>query len=871
MSHRPRCAMRVVARNRFRHGRSPRMMRRLLYLWVVLALISNVWRLSHPPEPAAGPDQVLVTLAERDGATLTGKQIQIAFTRSAPAAETRPTLLLLHGTPVASRAMRALSQSLAANFDVITPDLPGFGGSMQPLADYSSITHGAYLQALLDALDVAAVHVVAYSQGGAAALSLADRTPETVASLTLLSAIGVQELELFGGYRLNHFVYTAQHVLLTAAGWLIPHFGYLDNAILGPGYTRNLTDTDQRALRAMLRDLPMPTLIVHGNDDGLVPLAAAQEHFRLVPHSELVILEGGHELAFTEPARIAATVRAFVDRAAQGNAPTLRTATAERLQSAAEPYQPVARATLQGGALIVLMLAIIVASYVSEDLTCIAAGLLVAEGIIGFPAALTACLIGLFTGDLGLFAAGRWFGKPALSRLVSTERLNIATDWLKRRGPLVIVASRFMPGTRLPTYVAAGALHMPWGLFTLYFAIATALWTPLLVALAAAYGEAVNHWFERYASVGVWLLIGGGLAMWLILKIGLPLLTWHGRRRFYSRWRRVTNFEFWPRSAFYPPIVLYCLWLALRYRSVSLFTLANPGMPLGGLIGESKSEILRELSGSGRVAPFCLLDAATGADRLAQLDAALSGDSLDYPLALKPDSGERGRDVEIVSDREQATRYLDRHSGPVIAQRFERGIEYGVFYIRPPDAARGFLFSLTHKGQTVVTGDGRTRLGDLILGDARAVCMAAFFLHEHAGRLHEIPAQGERIVLNAIGTHSRGSLFTDARGIETEALTDAIDRVSKHFEGFYLGRYDIIANDTQSLQQGVGFRIIELNGVSSEATHMYDPTLGVLNAWRVTARQWRYAFEIGDQVRASGMKPPGAMALIRALRDTREQ
>ena len=62
-----------------------------------------------------------------------------------------------------------------------------------------------------------------------------------------------------------------------------------------------------------------------------------------------------------------------------------------------------------------------------------------------------------------------------------------------------------------------------------------------------------------------------------------------------------------------------------------------------------------------------------------------------------------------------------------------------------------------------------------------------------------------------------------------------------------------------------GFRILELNGVTSEATHIYDPSLGVFNAWRVTARQWRYAFEIGAQMRARGARPPGPVALLRAL------
>src|SRR3712207_6887879 len=50
------------------------------------------------------------------------------------------------------------------------------------------------------------------------------------------------------------------------------------------------------------------------------------------------------------------------------------------------------------------------------DLTCVAAGVMAAQGRIGFAAAATACLLGIFVGDLLLFLAGRHLGRPALRR-----------------------------------------------------------------------------------------------------------------------------------------------------------------------------------------------------------------------------------------------------------------------------------------------------------------------------------------------------------------------------------------------------------------------------------------------------------------------
>jgi membrane protein DedA with SNARE-associated domain len=59
---------------------------------------------------------------------------------------------------------------------------------------------------------------------------------------------------------------------------------------------------------------------------------------------------------------------------------------------------------------------IVVATFVSEDLTCIAAGLIAAGGHLTPVTAIGAAGLGIFLGDLGLYAAGKWIGQPALRR-----------------------------------------------------------------------------------------------------------------------------------------------------------------------------------------------------------------------------------------------------------------------------------------------------------------------------------------------------------------------------------------------------------------------------------------------------------------------
>ncbi|MEM7762837.1 MAG: alpha/beta fold hydrolase [Pseudomonadota bacterium] len=839
--------------------------RKLLVGWLALLVCSNAWRLLNPPAPVTTSSHRTIVLDELQGKAKTGRQITLAYRHFGDRSSSDSTVILLHGTPVASAALIGLGEALAVNHYVIAPDLPGFGGSLQVLPDYSSLTHGHYAAALMDALDLDQAYIVAYSQGGAPAITLARSHPERVGALVLVATIGVQELELFGSYAFNHLVYAGQLGVVRAAQWLLPHFGYLDNAILGPGYARNLTDTDQRPLRNWLTEIEQPSLIIHGEDDGLVPVEAGLEHHRLLPQSELILLPGGHEIAYATPERIAPDILSFLERVSQRQVATRSTADSARISAAADPMGAIPRRALTGGALLVLFLAIVVASYVSEDLACIAAGILAAQGVISFPLAVIASLVGLFTGDLALFAAGRWVGRPTLQRWVSADKLHQAQQWLAERGPVVIVASRFMPGTRLPTYLAAGALQMPWLRFTLFFAMATLIWTPLLVGLASLYGDAIDGWFARYANHAVWVALALFIVLWLTVKTLPMLFSWEGRRQLYSRWLRLTRYEYWPRIAFYPPIVLYCVWLAIRYRSATLFTLANPAMPLGGLVGESKSDILRALQPSGAVASFCVL-AGTPESSIDTLRQFMQAEDIRYPIVLKPDIGQRGQDVVIAENEATAEDYFRQSNQPTIAQRFVSGEEYGVFYVRMPDETTGTIFSLTHKGTTTVIGDGQKTLKQLILSDRRAVAMARFFLDLHGPAVNDTPRAGESVALNLIGTHSRGSLFRDAAHLSTPALSARIDQISRHFAGFYFGRYDLIAPDAESLQSGTNLQILELNGVTSEATHIYDPASNnIIAAWRTIAHQWRLAWKIGDALRRQGHKPASVTEVLRAL------
>ncbi len=833
------------------------------------------WRFRAAPTPISADKQVVVVSAVKGDRTVPG-QVKIAFLNfPAQGDSDRIPVVLIHGSPGDSEVLQLLAKQIQGPRRLIIPDLPGFGDSSSRIPDYSFRAHAVYVWQLLDRLGIQRANLVGYSMGGGVVLNMARLAPERVASLTMLSAIGVQEMEMLGDYHLNHAIHGVQLAGLRLMDLALPRFGEMNRGDMGYAYARNFYDSDQRPLRGILASYNGPMLILHGSRDPLVPVEAAKEASRLVPQSELHIVPGNHFMVFMDPRPLEPFLIDFLDRVDAGRVATRATAPADRIALAAQPMDTSHWPEPGFITSAVLLMSLALATFVSEDLACITAGVLVAEGRMSFPFAIFACFLGIFVGDMLLFAIGRWIGRPVLARaplrwVVRPGALDRASEWLAKNGAIAIATSRFIPGTRLPTYVAAGALHTSARKFLGYFLLAAAVWTPLVVGLSAGLGMPLMHvgfLSHRQLSMKL-LLVGAGI--FLLVRLITKLATYRGRRAIVRRWKRLYRWEFWPPYFFYPPVILYIAYLGIRFRSWTLFTSANPAIAAGGFVGESKYEILAHLKDATPWLPaFTLLPAGETERRRAQAEEFMRAHALQFPVVLKPDAGQRGSGVSIVRSAEQLQDYLQRAPYPVILQDYVAGEEFGVFYYRYPGADRGRVFSVTEKRMPVLLGDGTHTLEELILADDRAVCMADFYLRKNSERTQHVPAAGERVQLVEIGTHCRGAIFLDGGNTITPALEETIDRMARCFDGFFFGRFDVRVPSRQDLMAGRNMKIIELNGVTSEATHIYDPKLSLFEAYRVLFRQWRIAFEIGDLNRARGVQPTSAHALFEAIREYR--
>lgn len=503
------------------------------------------------------------------------------------------------------------------------------------------------------------------------------------------------------------------------------------------------------------------------------------------------------------------------------------------------------------------LLLIALATFGSEDLTCIAAGALIAAGKVEFIPGVVACIAGIYAGDLLLYCAGRFVGRPIarwrpLRNLLNDEKLDRASQWLSERGAGVVIFSRFTPGLRLPTYIAAGLLRTRFWAFSSYFLLAAVIWTPVLVGASALLGKSS----PRAAFLGPARLLAGSPLR------RIPRF-WRARRSILGSFRKMARWEFWPPWLAYLPVVPYIVYLGVRHRCFTLFTAANPGIPSGGFVGESKSQILSRLPS---VPDFVFLPRDLSTDRRVEaVKEFLADRGLPYPVVLKPDIGERGRDVLIARTPREVSSYFLAARGDTIVQRFAGGVEFGIFYYRYPGDATGRILSITEKRLPELTGNGSSTIEELILRDDRAVCLAAAYLAQLRRSKEEVPGEGEKIRLVDVGSHCRGAVFLNGAHLETDALRSAIDAAARMHGGFFFGRFDVRSPSTGDLQAG-RFDILELNGVSAEATHIYDPSVSLIEAYRVLFRQWRIAFEIGAVNRAAGYKPMALMAFRRLLR-----
>jgi membrane protein DedA with SNARE-associated domain len=171
--------------------------------------------------------------------------------------------------------------------------------------------------------------------------------------------------------------------------------------------------------------------------------------------------------------------------------------------------------------------AIVLGTFILEDAATVLAATQADEGRLSAALALAALYVGIILGDLGLYGLGRLSAKlPMIARYLPPHRTEAIRGWLHGRVFKVVLASRFLPGLRLPTYTTCGFVGANLRQFALAVVIATICWTSLLFGVSLRIGQVLIDHF------GAWRWAGAaGLAIFVILAGRLTASTVQSKRQ----------------------------------------------------------------------------------------------------------------------------------------------------------------------------------------------------------------------------------------------------------------------------------------------------------------------------------------------------
>ena len=303
---------------------------------------------------------------------------------------------------------------------------------------------------------------------------------------------------------------------------------------------------------------------------------------------------------------------------------------------------------------------------------------------------------------------------------------------------------------------------------------------------------------------------------------------------------KLTHWEFWPSWTFYIPVWIQHFWLALKVRNLFFFLATNPVID-GFILSDSKFKTLQLVPEDYKPRTILVEPGST----LEQVLDAMRENGIGFPAILKPDIGFRGINVRRVNNKLVLDNALCAMRVPYILQEYiSDPVELGIFYYRYPNEKRGNIPSITVKEFLTVEGNGRDTLQGLVLQNPRAILQKEKIRLRFNRIWQEVLPAGVQVKLESIGNHNLGTKFKNGNHLLDDNLVRVFDELSFQMKGFYFGRFDVKANSIEDIKSEKAYKILEVNGVGGEPTHIYDPDLSFASACRDLCFTWRVAAKI---------------------------
>lgn len=309
-----------------------------------------------------------------------------------------------------------------------------------------------------------------------------------------------------------------------------------------------------------------------------------------------------------------------------------------------------------------------------------------------------------------------------------------------------------------------------------------------------------------------------------------------------SKLHKIFHWEFWPSYMFYLPNIPYILYLAAKAKSVTFFSAANPSIKSSGNGTESKFQTLQLIPDEFKPKSILHSEVEEFKNTLKKLQI----EKIQFPLIVKPDIGFRGLLVQKIANENELKNYLSTYKIDFIIQEFiNYKYECGIFYMRNPKEKQGHISSITLKKFLAVIGDGISTLKELVEANKRITLYKDLIFKAHQEKLSVILNKDEELQLSVIGNHSKGTQFINGNQLISSKLKNNFDKLNIKIPGWFYGRIDLKYNDFSDVENGINFKILEINGIISEPTHIYDATNSTyFEALKSIRIHWKSLFEI---------------------------
>src|SRR6056297_110251 len=436
-------------------------------------------------------------------------------------------------TPV--QKFERFSKHISSDRQVIVPVFPVIN-SKDDLINHSPEARADILTTFLQKKGYSTIDLVGHGFGNSVAIRLIEKFPSArIRSYAMLSAIGIQEFHFLGYHVLNQPIYSALYPVSWILEYGLPVANWNRSMPIDLKGVRFLNAMDQRPYRDILSGVDLPVHILHSSGDRQISVNTAREHYRIIPQSTIKITEGNHSAIHDKSDAWAGSYREFLSGIESGFNNMEREISAERRQLAEQSFNFGDVPPVDGWAFLMVILLLSVVTFMSEDLGCIGAGLLAAGNVITFWAAFIVIFVGILIADTGIYWLGRLFGRPVIQKapfkwLISRKDIDWTAALFKNNGIKIMFGSRFLPGTRFPTYFSAGVLQTPFPTFFIYFCLSILIWTPLVLVISLLVGQQMIDYLQIYQEYAVHIFLILVIALYLGFKLLLPLSTRKGRK-----------------------------------------------------------------------------------------------------------------------------------------------------------------------------------------------------------------------------------------------------------------------------------------------------------------------------------------------------